>query len=124
LRATHHAGRINCLVCGNHDEAFATVLRGGGGDEHRAANVVDHSLPWMTLTNRHVLVSGGVEDQFGPALAEYTQQRVSVRYITKLKLYIGSGILPMQIALNLRESVFRAIQTDEPCRPVFRDLPA
>ena len=70
LGGPHDAGGTNRLVGGDHDEAQHAVTVGQVGHALGAQHVVSDRLADVRFHQRHVLVGGGVEDDFGAMLLE------------------------------------------------------
>jgi len=82
LGSTHDACRIHCLVCRNHDEGFDLELACKLSEVSGTNDVVQDRLGGVGLHDRHVFVSGGMENDLGMGVVENAGQAVLVSDIS------------------------------------------
>ena len=88
----HDAGRINCLVRGNHNETFGFGGNCRPSHHHGAENIILNSLHRLAFHQRNMFVGCGMEDDFRPPFGKNTANSLFIADIRNDWLHIQVGI--------------------------------
>ena len=117
LRHAHDARRMDRLVGGDEDEVLHAELVGQFGHGAGAADVVADRLADVHFHQRHVLVGGRVEHDFGTVLREdLPHPRHSSVMSAMHGCKIGRGDSGLQLAFDLEDAVLAAAHQHQHAR--------
>ena len=79
----------------------------------------------MLLHHRNVLVGGGVEDDVRPLVGDEARDGIPARHIAQPRHDLHRLIHPslVELAMDVEQGAFGAVEEDEPLGPDRKDLP-
>ena len=120
--AAHDVRGVDGLVRGDHYELPYAVFHGQVGHDPGAEDVVPYALSGVVLHHRNMFVGGGVEDIFGPEIAEYPFHMLPVRDRTDDDLRPDARVLFRQQEPQVVLRGFGLVDQYEFCRGELTDL--